>query len=61
MVLTLASRNPALSHLVPDIYELQTLSINNVKPWAYRDSSLEMVVSIMEELQRKQRLLIACI
>jgi hypothetical protein len=57
----LASRSPALGHLVPDIDDLQTLAINNVKPWAYRASSLEMVVSIMEEMQRKQRLLSAYI
>jgi hypothetical protein len=45
--------------LVPDIDDLQTLAINNVKPWAYRGSSLKMVVSVMEEMQRKQRLLLA--
>lgn len=61
VVLTLASRSPALSHLVPDIDALQSLAISNVKPWAYRDSSLEMVVSVMEEMQKKQRLLLACI
>jgi len=61
VVLTLASRSPALSHLVPDIDELQTLGITNVKPWAYRGSSLQMVVSVMEEMQRKQRLFLACI
>jgi hypothetical protein len=32
-----------------------------VKPWAYSGSSLEMVVSVMEEMQKKQRLLLACI
>ncbi len=61
VILTLASLNPVLSHLVTDIDELQTLSISNVKPWAYRDSSLEVVVSIMEEMQRRQRLLLACL
>ncbi|KAL2187706.1 hypothetical protein L209DRAFT_753811 [Thermothelomyces heterothallicus CBS 203.75] len=61
VVLTLASRNPALSQFVPDIDELQTLAINNVRPWAYRGSSIETVLSIMEEMQRKQRLLSVCI
>jgi fatty acid-binding protein DegV len=61
VVLTLASRSPALSHLVPDIDALQSLAISNVKPWAYSGSSLEMVVSVMEEMQKKQRLLLACI
>lgn len=61
VVLTLASRNPALCHLVPDIDDLQTLAVNNVRPWAYRGSSLETVVSVMEEMQRKQRLFLACI
>jgi hypothetical protein len=60
VVLTLAYRNPTLSHLVRDIDDLQTLAINNVKPWAYHGSSLEMVVSVMEEMQRKQRLLSNC-
>jgi hypothetical protein len=61
VVLTLASRNPALSHLVHDIDELQSRAIGNVKPWAYRGSSLEVVVSVMEEMQRKQRLMMACV
>jgi hypothetical protein len=45
--------------LVPDIDDLQTLAISNVKPWAYRGSSLEMVVGVMEEMQKKHRLLLA--
>jgi hypothetical protein len=61
VVLTLAHRNPALTHLVPDIDDLQTLAISNIKPWAYPGSSIEMVVSVLEEMRRKQRLLLACI
>lgn len=57
VVLTLASRNVALTHLVADIDELQSLAINNVTPWAYPGSSLDTVLSIMQEMQRKQRIL----
>lgn len=55
MVLTLASLSPELSQFVTDIDALQTLAINNVRPWAI--SSLEAVVSILEDMQKKQRLL----
>lgn len=55
IVLTMASLSPDLAHLVPDIDELQSLAISNVRPWAF--SSLESVVSILEDMQRKcQRL-----
>ncbi|TPX11733.1 uncharacterized protein E0L32_007470 [Thyridium curvatum] len=57
VVLTLASRNLALTRLVSDIDELQSLAINNVTPWAYPGSSLDTVLSIMQEMQRKQRIL----
>ncbi|KAF7562466.1 hypothetical protein G7046_g1669 [Stylonectria norvegica] len=55
VVLTLASLSPDLRHLVPDIDELQSVAINNIRPWAF--SSLEAVVSILEDVQRKQRIL----
>lgn len=55
VVLTLASLSPDLRHLVLDIDELQTIAINNIRPWAF--SSLEAVVSILEDVQRKQRIL----
>ncbi|KAM0326687.1 hypothetical protein ACHAQA_006557 [Verticillium albo-atrum] len=55
VVLTLSSLNAELKHLVPDIDELQTLAINNIRPWAI--SSIEAVVSILEDMQKKQRLL----
>lgn len=55
VVLTLASLSPDLRHLVPDIDEIQTEAINNIRPWAF--SSLEAVVSILEDVQRKQRIL----
>lgn len=55
VVLTLSSLSPDLRHLVPDIDELQTIAINNIKPWAI--SSLEAVVSILQDMQKKQRLL----
>ncbi|KAH6977379.1 putative C6 finger domain protein [Ilyonectria sp. MPI-CAGE-AT-0026] len=55
VVLTLASLSPDLRHLVLDIDELQTTAINNIRPWAF--SSLEAVVSILEDVQRKQRIL----
>lgn len=54
-MLTLSSLSRDLRHLVPDIDELQTLAINNIRPWAI--SSLEAVVSILEDMQKKQRLL----
>lgn len=55
VVLTLASLSPDLRHLVLDIDELQSIAINNIRPWAF--SSLEAVVSILEDVQRKQRIL----
>ncbi|KAJ5605826.1 C6 finger domain protein [Penicillium lagena] len=55
VVLTLASLNPVLRDLVPDIDELQTLVLNRIRPWAF--SSLEAVVAILEDMQKKQRLL----
>lgn len=55
VVLTLASLSHDLRHLVPDIDELQSIAIDNVRPWAF--SSLEAVVSILEDIQRKQRIL----
>ena len=55
IILTLSSMTPALRHLVPDIDELQTASIENVSRWAF--SSLEAVVSILEDIQKKQRIL----
>lgn len=55
VVLTLASLSHNLRHLVPDIDELQSVAIGNIKPWAF--SSLEAVVSILEDMQRKQRIL----
>ena len=57
VVLTLASRTVNLKHLVPDISELQTLVIKNLTPWATVGSSLEAVISIIQDMQRKQRLL----
>ncbi|KAI1843931.1 hypothetical protein JX266_009987 [Neoarthrinium moseri] len=56
VVLTLSSLCPNLKHLVPDISELQTLAIANIKPWA-SSSSLEAVVSILEDMKRKQLIL----
>ncbi|KAL1845314.1 hypothetical protein VTK73DRAFT_698 [Phialemonium thermophilum] len=55
VVLTLASLSPDLRHFVADIDELQSLAIRNIRPWAV--SSLEVVVSILEDMQRKQRIL----
>ncbi|CAH0028426.1 unnamed protein product [Clonostachys rhizophaga] len=55
VILTLASLNPHLRHLIADIDELQTTAIRNIRPWAF--SSLEAVVSILEDLQKKQRIL----
>lgn len=55
VVLTLASLSPGLDHLVGDIDSLQTMAIENIRPWAI--SSLEAVVSILEDMQKKQRLL----
>ena len=55
VVLTLASMDPSLQKFVPDIEELQVQAINNVRPWAF--SSLEVVLDILGELQRKSRLL----
>ena len=54
MILTLASLNPALQHLVTDIDALQNLALNNIRPWAF--SSLEAVITILEDVQKKQRL-----
>jgi hypothetical protein len=51
---------PSLKHLVPDIGELQTLVIESIKPWATPDSSLDAVISIIQDMQRKQRIL-SCI
>lgn len=56
VVLTLASMNPTLQSFVPDIEGLQEQAINNVQPWAF--SSLEVVLNILGELQRKSRLLL---
>jgi hypothetical protein len=55
VVLTLASLSAELKHLVADIDELQSIAIERIRPWAF--SSLEAVVSIMEDIQRKQRML----
>ncbi|KAJ5812660.1 Transcription factor [Penicillium riverlandense] len=55
VVLTLASLNPVLQDLVPDIDNLQTLVLNSIRPWAF--SSLAAVVIILEDMQKKQRLL----
>jgi hypothetical protein len=57
VVLTLSSRCASLKHLVPDIEDLQSLVIGNVKPWASPNSSLEAVISIIQDMQRKQRML----
>ncbi|CZR63779.1 uncharacterized protein PAC_13676 [Phialocephala subalpina] len=57
VVLTLSSLCPSLKHLVPDIGELQSLVIQNIKPWASLNSSLDAIISIIQEMQRKQRLL----
>ncbi|KAJ5962512.1 Transcription factor [Penicillium viridicatum] len=54
VILTLASLNPALQHLVTDIDALQNLALNNIRPWAF--SSLEAVIAILEDVQKKQRL-----
>jgi O-succinylbenzoate synthase len=56
IILTLASLNQDLQDLVPDIDELQTMVINNFRPWAF--SSLELVVSILEDIRKKRRLLV---
>ncbi|ERS96134.1 hypothetical protein HMPREF1624_07670 [Sporothrix schenckii ATCC 58251] len=55
VVVTLSSLCPLLKHLVPDIDELQTVAIRNIRSWHM--SSLEAVVSILEDMQRKQRIL----
>lgn len=60
IVLTLSSLCPILQHLVPDIVELQALVIENIKPWASPNSSLNAVISIIQDMQRKQRIL-ACV
>ncbi|KAI1395621.1 putative C6 finger domain protein [Hypoxylon fuscum] len=54
IILTLSWLSKELNHFVPDIDELQSLAIENVRSWAA--SSLEDVVSIIEEMQRKTRL-----
>ena len=55
VVLTLASLCPSLKHLVEDIDELQSLAIDNIRRWSI--SSLEVVLSILQDMQRKQRIL----
>ena len=55
VVLTLASLCPSLKHLVEDIDELQSLAIENIRRWSI--SSLEVVLSILQDMQRKQRIL----
>lgn len=55
VVVTLSSICPQLKHLVPDIDELQTVAIRNIRTWQM--ASLEAVVSILEDMQRKQRIL----
>lgn len=55
IILTLASMSPDLRHMVPDIDELQSAAIENIRRWAF--SSLEAVVSILEDVQKKQRIL----
>lgn len=47
--------SPVLRSFVPDIQELQDHVINNIRPWAF--SSLEAVLDVLGELQRKCRLL----
>lgn len=54
IILTLSWLSVELHHFVPDIHELQSLVISNIRPWA--TSSLSDVVSILEEMQRKTRL-----
>ncbi|RAO71603.1 uncharacterized protein BHQ10_007615 [Talaromyces amestolkiae] len=56
IILTLASLNQDLQAYVPDIDELQMMAINNFRPWAF--SSLGAVVSILEDIRKKRRLLI---
>lgn len=56
IILTLASLNHDLQDYVPDIDDLQTMAINNFRPWAF--SSLEAVVSILEDIRKKRRLLL---
>jgi hypothetical protein len=53
IILTMASLSPDLSHLVPDVDELQISAIENIRPWGF--SSLDSVVSILEDMQRKCR------
>ncbi|KAL4894825.1 hypothetical protein BDV59DRAFT_175040 [Aspergillus ambiguus] len=55
IILTLASLSRDLRDFVPDIDELQNMAINNIRPWAF--SSLEAVVSILEDIQKKRKLL----
>ncbi|KAI1764535.1 putative C6 finger domain protein [Hypoxylon sp. FL1150] len=55
IILTLSWLSVELNHFVLDIHELQSLVIDNVRPWA-AGSSLADVVSILEEMQRKTRL-----
>lgn len=55
VVLTLSSLNPLLRELVLDIDELQSIVLDNIRPWAF--SSLEAVVTILEDMQKKRRLL----
>lgn len=49
----MASLSPDLHHLVHDIDDLQTMAIENIRPWAF--GSLDSVVSILEDLQRKRQ------
>lgn len=53
IILTMASLSPDMKHLVPDIDELQSSVIENIRPWGF--SSLDSVVSILEDMQRKCR------
>lgn len=53
IILTMASLSLDLNHLVLDIDDLQTMAIENIRPWAF--SSLDSVVSILEDMQRKCR------
>ncbi|CAI7668034.1 unnamed protein product [Penicillium pancosmium] len=55
VVLTLASMSPILQGFVADIAELQEQALGNIRPWAF--SSLEAVINILDELQRKHKLL----
>jgi hypothetical protein len=47
--------SPTLQGFVADIAELQEQALGNIRPWAF--SSLEAVINILDELQRKHKLL----